>query len=99
MDLEARYQLPPHLLFELLADPRQHDKIFDAILVSKVAGSPGSLDSPGLHNRAQSMSASLAAANKCTAAVGCCAGRLVSTQGLHCPPGLPSDLTQSPRIV
>jgi mitochondrial fission protein ELM1 len=34
VNLEARYQVPPHLLFELLADPRQHDKIFDAILVS-----------------------------------------------------------------
>lgn len=35
VDLEARYQIPPNLLFELLADPRQHDKIFDAILVRR----------------------------------------------------------------
>ncbi len=33
VDVEARYQIPPDLLFDLLADPRQHDKIFDAILV------------------------------------------------------------------
>jgi hypothetical protein len=35
VDLEARYHIPPNLLFELLADPRQHDKIFDAILVRR----------------------------------------------------------------
>jgi hypothetical protein len=34
VNLEARYQISPHALFELLADPNQHDKIFDAILVS-----------------------------------------------------------------
>lgn len=34
VNLEARYQVPPHLLFELLADPTQHDKIFDAILAA-----------------------------------------------------------------
>lgn len=33
VNLEAHYQVPPHMLFELLADPTQHDKIFDAILV------------------------------------------------------------------
>jgi len=38
VNLEARYQVPPHLLFELLADPTQHDKIFDAILVSNILG-------------------------------------------------------------
>jgi hypothetical protein len=34
VNLEAHYQLPPHTLFDILADPFVHDKIFDAILVS-----------------------------------------------------------------
>eukprot|EP00879_Flechtneria_rotunda_P000595 GHRR01000704.1.p1 GENE.GHRR01000704.1~~GHRR01000704.1.p1 ORF type:complete len:449 (+),score=139.56 GHRR01000704.1:147-1493(+) len=29
--LEAHYKFPPHLLFDLLADPHQHEQIFDAI--------------------------------------------------------------------
>jgi predicted 3-demethylubiquinone-9 3-methyltransferase (glyoxalase superfamily) len=27
-------QLPPHVLFDLLADPHQHERIFDEIVVS-----------------------------------------------------------------
>ncbi|WIA21870.1 hypothetical protein OEZ85_004246 [Tetradesmus obliquus] len=30
--LEAHYQLPPHVLFDLLADPSQHERIFDEIV-------------------------------------------------------------------
>eukprot|EP00775_Hariotina_reticulata_P001057 gene1057-1392_t len=32
VNLEAHYKLPPNTLFDLLADPFVHDKIFDAIL-------------------------------------------------------------------
>lgn len=49
VNLEARYQVPPHLLFELLADPTQHDKIFDAILVSSILGYQGQQRSHSLH--------------------------------------------------
>jgi hypothetical protein len=35
VNLEVKYeQLPPHVLFELLADPRYHEEIFDEIKVS-----------------------------------------------------------------
>lgn len=39
VNLEARYEISPHTLYDLLADPRQHDKIFDAILVSSSSSS------------------------------------------------------------
>lgn len=34
VNLEAEYDLPPDTLFDLLADPKQHERIFDAIEVS-----------------------------------------------------------------
>lgn len=33
VNLEATYELPPDLLFDLLADPHQHARIFDSIQV------------------------------------------------------------------
>lgn len=32
--MDAQYELPPELMFDLLADPRQHANIFGAIQVS-----------------------------------------------------------------
>lgn len=33
VNLEAHYQIPPNVLFDLLADPMQHERIFDEIEV------------------------------------------------------------------
>ena len=35
VSLDACYGIPPHLLFDLLSDPRTHASIFDAIQVSQ----------------------------------------------------------------
>jgi hypothetical protein len=38
VSLDACYGIPPHLLFDLLSDPRTHASIFDAIQVSSSKG-------------------------------------------------------------
>jgi hypothetical protein len=37
---QATYRISPRVLFDLLSDPQQHDKIFDAIEVSAPAPHP-----------------------------------------------------------